>query len=687
MGALVGARCAASRYQMSEKSEYFAIRNAAGLFDSSPLFKYRIHGPGRRALPGRRPRSRHPDLRSRARPVHGLVRRPRLRGRGRRGPPARHPTSSSSRPPSPTSPTSRTSSAGSTSPSRRSRDDCGGPGRPGSAVARHPGAARPRSSPRSRTSASPTHTIAGIPIRVSRTGYTGDLGYELWIPSARRARGLGRGLGRQPRPGRRAVRADRAVHGSASRPGCVLLDVDFHSSRFAWTDEDRTTLDRAGPRLDGPEPRRSDDRAFIGRDAIRRELADRTSRWKLTGLVVDWRDYDRIYDRAGLIPPKDHTPIQDEYYIYDDDAEPARLRHEPDVLADAPAPHRPRPRAARSGVAGLAGQAGARRSTTATSTSTRPSPDCRCSTPSEGPPDMPKHPTKTDPRTAAKATSSRSRPRAPKRRPDLRRDRHRRRPQRPDQRRVPRQGRPARRSILERRHLVGGAAITEELRPGFWFTTFSYALSLLRPDIVQDLELVKHGFMPILMPSTFAPDGERRLPAGSARTTARTSRRSRATARTTPTRTTPFNHDVEHGPARRIKPLLDAAPPDLFSDDPEELLALAEPRQPVQAARQEGAARRRPAADRQRRGLPRRLLRVGHPQGLPGLVGDHRDQGRAVFAGLRARAALPLARRARRRVRGVGVPQAAATAGSPRCWPGPPSRSARRSGSSRRSSA
>jgi aminomethyltransferase len=57
---------------------------------------------------------------------------------------------------------------------------------------------------------------------------------------------------------------------------------------------------------------------FIGRDAIRRELADKTSRWRLTGLVVDWRDYDRIYDEAGLIPPKDHTPIQDEYYVYDD---------------------------------------------------------------------------------------------------------------------------------------------------------------------------------------------------------------------------------------------------------------------------------------------------------------------------------------------------------------------------------
>jgi phytoene dehydrogenase-like protein len=59
--------------------------------------------------------------------------------------------------------------------------------------------------------------------------------------------------------------------------------------------------------------------------------------------------------------------------------------------------------------------------------------------------------------------------------------------------------------ILERRHLVGGAAITEELHPGFHFTTFSYALSLLRPDIIQELELVKHGFMPLLMPSSFAP--------------------------------------------------------------------------------------------------------------------------------------------------------------------------------------
>ena len=59
--------------------------------------------------------------------------------------------------------------------------------------------------------------------------------------------------------------------------------------------------------------------------------------------------------------------------------------------------------------------------------------------------------------------------------------------------------------VLERRHLVGGAAITEELLAGFQFTTFSYAVSLLRPDIVQDLELARHGLMILPMPRTLQP--------------------------------------------------------------------------------------------------------------------------------------------------------------------------------------
>src|SRR5690242_3950880 len=42
----------AQKYQLSEKFEYFAIRNSAGLFDSSPLYKYRIHGPDAEAFLG-----------------------------------------------------------------------------------------------------------------------------------------------------------------------------------------------------------------------------------------------------------------------------------------------------------------------------------------------------------------------------------------------------------------------------------------------------------------------------------------------------------------------------------------------------------------------------------------------------------------------------------------------------------
>ncbi|XP_077205529.1 pyridine nucleotide-disulfide oxidoreductase domain-containing protein 2 isoform X4 [Paroedura picta] len=48
-------------------------------------------------------------------------------------------------------------------------------------------------------------------------------------------------------------------------------------------------------------------------------------------------------------------------------------------------------------------------------------------------------------------------------------------------------------AVLERRHLVGGAAVTEEIIPGFRFSRASYLLSLLRPQIYSELELKRHG--------------------------------------------------------------------------------------------------------------------------------------------------------------------------------------------------
>src|SRR6266511_2932133 len=60
--------------------------------------------------------------------------------------------------------------------------------------------------------------------------------------------------------------------------------------------------------------------------------------------------------------------------------------------------------------------------------------------------------------------------------------------------------------VLERRELVGGCVVTEELWPGFKISTASYVNSLFRPEIIRDLELKRHGFALLPRnPSSFTP--------------------------------------------------------------------------------------------------------------------------------------------------------------------------------------
>jgi aminomethyltransferase len=305
----------ATRYQMSEKFEYFAIRNSAGLFDSSPLYKYRIHGPdAERFLAGVLAR----DIRT-CQPGHAQY-TVWCDDRGfvvEDGVVLRH------------GPDDFVLTAA--EPNLAYFEEL--VGRLDVAIddISDDWAVLAIQGPRSRALLSglaPEMTelpyfglvstsLAKVPVHISRTGFTGDLGYEVWVRADDALKvwdavwAASRGQGIVPI-------GMTALYMARIEAGLVLLDVDFHSSRFAWTDADRTTPIELGLgwMLRGLA---DDDRAFIGRDAILRELRDKTSRWKLSGLVVDWRDYDRIYDAAGLIPPKDHTPIQDEYYIYDDD--------------------------------------------------------------------------------------------------------------------------------------------------------------------------------------------------------------------------------------------------------------------------------------------------------------------------------------------------------------------------------
>ena len=127
--------------------------------------------------------------------------------------------------------------------------------------------------------------------------------------------------------------------------------------------------------------------------------------------------------------------------------------------------------------------------------------------------------------------------------------------------------------ILERRHLVGGAAITEELHPGFHFTTFSYAISLFRPDIIHELQLPKHGMKILEMPHSFAPmeNGDYMLfGADKYFNYHQIARHSKKDAEA--------YFDFEHmmdKVCQAVKPLIDEIPPNLFSDDPVEVARLA----------------------------------------------------------------------------------------------------------------
>lgn len=128
--------------------------------------------------------------------------------------------------------------------------------------------------------------------------------------------------------------------------------------------------------------------------------------------------------------------------------------------------------------------------------------------------------------------------------------------------------------VLERRPLVGGAAITEELIPGYKFTTFSYALSLLRPDIVQDLDLVSHGLMVLPMTNVFQAgfDGEYMfLGPDSDVNFHEISRFSAEDAES--------YRDLSHLINRvchALKPLVDEIPPNSISQDPADLAEMAD---------------------------------------------------------------------------------------------------------------
>ena len=135
--------------------------------------------------------------------------------------------------------------------------------------------------------------------------------------------------------------------------------------------------------------------------------------------------------------------------------------------------------------------------------------------------------------------------------------------------------------VLERRHVLGGAAVTEEIVPGFRFSVASYVVSLLRPEIIRDLNLPRYGLDILPLDGTFTPlrPGVDETPKGGdylwrANDHGRTVRELRRWSRSDAEAYEEYGQLMVEM-ARFIKPILGIVPGDPTENDPRPLLPIA----------------------------------------------------------------------------------------------------------------
>jgi len=126
--------------------------------------------------------------------------------------------------------------------------------------------------------------------------------------------------------------------------------------------------------------------------------------------------------------------------------------------------------------------------------------------------------------------------------------------------------------VLERRHVLGGAAVTEEIIPGFLFSECSYVVSLLRPEIIRELDLPRHGLEILPLDGTFTP-----MPNGDhlwrMNDHARTQREIRRHSRVDAEAYDEFSKMMTPM-CRFVKPILSMIPPDPTTLNPRDLQRL-----------------------------------------------------------------------------------------------------------------
>lgn len=138
--------------------------------------------------------------------------------------------------------------------------------------------------------------IAGVPVDVSRTGYTGDLGYEIWMPWDR-AIAVWDALAGAGSAFDLHAAGMLALDVARVEAGLLLIDVDFQSSRKALIDSQKYTPAELGlgRLVDLQKP------AFIGRRALLEEQR-RGHRRQIVGLELEWTAVEALYEAVGLPP-------------------------------------------------------------------------------------------------------------------------------------------------------------------------------------------------------------------------------------------------------------------------------------------------------------------------------------------------------------------------------------------------
>lgn len=138
--------------------------------------------------------------------------------------------------------------------------------------------------------------IAGVPVDISRTGYTGDLGYEIWLPGDY-ALAIWDVLMKAGLPFELKPAGMLALDVTRTEAGLLLLDVDYVGCRKALIPSQRYTPFELGmSRLVA-----ADKGPFVGRAALAEERR-RGPRRRVVGLEVEWSEVEALYEKVGLAP-------------------------------------------------------------------------------------------------------------------------------------------------------------------------------------------------------------------------------------------------------------------------------------------------------------------------------------------------------------------------------------------------